>query len=300
LSGRAAVRVLAPAKVNLWLRVLGRRSDGFHDLDTLFQAVDLCDEVQVSVEAGAGVELTVEGAELGPTRENLAHRAALGFLDAVGPGAGASRIEIFLRKRIPAGAGLGGGSSDAAAVLRCLNALWAAPLPPTVLSEIGTDLGSDVAFFLGATPLARGRGRGEVLQALPPLPEAHLVIVLPQVHVATGTAYGALARHRAVHGPEASRVPPAGSPTWAGLAEEAVNDFELVVPFAHPPVAASLEALRSAGARPALLSGSGSACFGVFPGEGRARAAASSLASALGWPAVPVRTLATFPAPRPV
>ncbi len=155
MSAPAAVRILAPAKVNLWLRVLRRRPDGFHELDTLFQAVDLCDEVEVSRRPGNGVRLTVEGAELGPARENLAHRAALAFLDAAGRSAGSDRVEIRLRKRIPAGAGLGGGSSDAAAVLRCVSALWGDPLSPAVLAELGASLGSDVAFFLGRGPLAR-------------------------------------------------------------------------------------------------------------------------------------------------
>lgn len=298
MSGRAAVRTLAPAKVNLWLRVLGRRRDGFHEIDTLFQAVDLCDEVEVSRSPEAGIGLAVEGTELGPPRQNLAYRAACGFLDAVGPNVGAAGIRIRLGKRIPAGAGLGGGSSDAAAVLRCLSALWGHPLPHAALSEVGASLGSDVAFFLGAGPLARGRGRGEVLEALPSLPETHLVLVLPPVHVATGTAYGALARHRAEHGDEVRGVPADVPPGWESLAVAAVNDFELVVPTAHPSVEASLDALRSAGARPALLSGSGSACFGVCPSADRARDMADGLTAALGWPAVPVRTLAAFPAVR--
>ncbi|MHB1192526.1 MAG: 4-(cytidine 5'-diphospho)-2-C-methyl-D-erythritol kinase [Longimicrobiales bacterium] len=300
MSVPAAVRILAPAKVNLWLRVLRRRPDGFHELDTLFQAVDLCDEVEVSRRPGTGVGLTVEGADLGPARENLAHRAALAFLDAAGRSAGSDRVEIRLRKRIPAGAGLGGGSSDAAAVLRCVSALWGDPLPPAVLAEVGASLGSDVAFFLGRRPLARGRGRGELLEALQPLPQGHLVLVLPPVHVATGPAYGALARHRALHGADGGGPPPAGVPTWRDLAEAAVNDFELVVPGAHPPVAASLAALRAAGARPALLSGSGGACFGAFPDEDRARAAAAEIGGRLGWDAVLVRTLAAFPVPQPI
>ena len=298
MKGRAGVRILAPAKVNLWLRVIRRRPDGFHEVDTLFQAVDLCDDVEVSCGPGAGVGLSVEGAELGPPRENLAYRAALAFLDAVGPGAGGARIQIRLRKRIPAGAGLGGGSSDAAAVLRCLSVLWGHPLSPPVLSEVGAALGSDVAFFLGSGPLTRGRGRGELLEPLPSLPQAHFVLVLPPVHVATGAAYGALARYRATHGDDARVTLAAGTDTWDELGGAAVNDFELVVPGAHPSISASLEALRRAGACPALLSGSGSACFGLFPGADRAREAADTLMAALGWPAVAVRTLDAFPTPR--
>ena len=293
-----AVRTLAPAKVNLWLRVLGRRSDGFHELDTLFQAVDLCDEVTVARGPGSGVRLTVEGADLGPPRDNLAYRAALAFRDAAGPAAGSHAVDVRLRKRIPAGAGLGGGSSDAAAVLRCMNALWASTLSAAVLSEVGASLGSDVAFFLGEATLARGRGRGEILEPLPALPPGDLVLVLPPVHVATGPAYGALARHRAMHGADAGLPPPGGGVSWGALAETAVNDFELVVPSAHPPVGAALVALRGAGASPALLSGSGGACFGAFP-DGGAAGAAAALTARLGFPAVVVRTLAAFPEVRP-
>lgn len=299
LSAPGGVRVPAPAKVNLWLRVLRRRTDGFHELDTLFQAVDLCDQVEVTRAPGGRVRLGVDGAELGPVRENLAYRAALAFLDAVGPAAGSDGVRIRLVKRIPAGAGLGGGSSDAAAVLRCMNTLWARPVAAEVLAEVGASLGSDVPFFLGGAALARGRGRGEALEELPPLPPGHLVLVLPPVHVATGAAYGALARHRAVHGAGGGGVPGEAPQGWDDVARWAVNDFEQVVPAAHAPVAASLESLRGSGARPALLSGSGAACFGAFPDEASARAAAQALTERLGWPALPVRTLTSFPEPEP-
>jgi 4-diphosphocytidyl-2C-methyl-D-erythritol kinase len=158
------------------------------------------------------------------------------------------------------------------------------------------------AVVWGDAPLARGRGRGELLQAQPPLHVRDLVVVLPPVQVATGPAYAALARHREAHPvvADASAWPRGGFSGWNDVAERAVNDFEAVVPAAHAPVAASLESLRRAGASPALLSGSGAACFGVFPDEGRARAAAADVASSLGWPALHVRTLAAFPEPEQV
>lgn len=285
-------RVAAPAKVNLLLRVLGRRPDGFHDLETLFQAVDLSDEVEVTT-GGEGVRLRVEGPDLGPVRENLAYRAALGFLERTGlAGEG---VEIQLRKRIPAGAGLGGGSSDAAAVLRCLDALWPGMVAPAARAELALDLGSDVPFFLGPAGLALGRGRGERLTPISPLPTGHLVIVLPPVHVATAWAYGALAGFRRER-PFSRRVPLGEGPwRWDDVAGHAGNDFEEVVSGAHPRVAASLTALRDAGARPALLSGSGAACFGVFTGAEEAGYAASRIGSRLGWPAVAARTLPELP-----
>lgn len=282
--------VLAPAKINLVLRVLGRRPDGYHDIDTLFQAIDLCDRVEVRL-TGDGVDLEVEGADLGPREQNLAHRAAQRFVEATGTESG---VHVRLEKRIPVGAGLGGGSSDAAAVLRCLARLIGGP-DAARLREIGAELGSDVPFFLGESALARGRGRGEVLEWLPALSEAHLVLVSPPVHVSTAEAYGALATRRA--GADTTQPPPvAPPPRWADLAAVARNDFQPVLAAAHPEVARGLAALHSRGAAPALMTGSGSTCFGLFEGPTEARAAAHALGRELGWSCTAVRTLQTLPA----
>ena len=154
---RRSVRTLAPAKINLFLRVLHRRADGYRELETLFQAVSLCDRIWVHIEPAdsSAVHLNVAGADLGPGHDNLAWRAAQSFLSYFGMSA---RVEIDLEKHIPAGAGLGGGSSDAAAVLRCMAALTGVS-DDNVLRRVANDLGSDVPFFLGA-PLALGRGGG--------------------------------------------------------------------------------------------------------------------------------------------
>ena len=288
MSSRATI--LAPAKVNLALHVYGRRSDGYHEIDTLFQAIDLCDEVEVELR-GEGVVVEVEGADLGPQEENLAYRAAVRFAEAAGSEQG---VRVRLAKRIPHGAGLGGGSSDAAAVLRCLSELLGGVDAPR-LQAIGAALGSDVPFFLGDSPLARGMGRGEVLQELPPLPAADLVLLSPPVHVATAEAYGALA---------ASRVgdSAAGDPrglvslgTWRELGTVAENDFEPVMAGSHAEIGRALAALRAEGARPALMTGSGSTCFGFFSGAAAAKEAAATLAADLGWPSIAVRTLDRLP-----
>lgn len=298
-----AVRVEAPAKVNLFLRVSARREDGFHDIETLFQTVDLCDELVVEM-GGEGISLDVDGPDLGPVEENLVFRAARMWLDAVGM----DGVRIRLTKKIPAGAGLGGGSSDAATVLKVLNRLSDGPLgdarlgharlSDAHLAEIALALGSDVPFFLGDSSLALGRGRGEVLTPLPALPEAWLALALPPVHVPTGAAYGALAEQRAHDVADASGMPRdsafevlrSGAPSWDEVRRLAHNDFERVVPHRYPEVAASLDALRASGADPALLSGSGGACFGVFPTEADARHVAEELSAALGWPVLAVRT----------
>ncbi len=289
-----ALSVRAPAKINLFLRVLGRRSDGFHELETLFQAVDLCDDVSVR-RVVDGVTLEVLGADLGPPEENLAHRAAQALLAATDARVG---FHVRLRKRIPAGAGLGGGSSDAAAVLRAANALLADPVGPDALSALGAALGSDVPFFLGSSALARGTGRGERLEALRPLPEAPVVLVLPPLHVATGAAYAALAEARSGGGDPPCFADVWGAPaSWGEVAAAARNDFEAVVPAAHPGISRALGALRASGASPALLSGSGSACFGIFADRAAAEAAAETLRARLGSPVIVSRTLSAFPEP---
>lgn len=294
MTSSSGCLVQAPAKVNLYLGVGGLRDDGFHHVDTLFQAVSLWDHVRLE-RVASGVTLTVLGPDLGPVEDNLAVRAARLFLGEVASREG---VALELTKDIPAGAGLGGGSSDAAAVLRGMNHLWGRPVPPRRLAEMGASLGSDVAFFLGDSPLSRGRGRGEILEPYPALPPADMVLVLPPVHVATPGAYAALSRHRAGGAAWASKVrehgPPAG---WTEVKVMARNDFEEVVSLEHPAVRRSLAALRNAGGGPTLLSGSGAACFGVFADEGAAQAVAARLAVELGWPARAVRTLTEFPVP---
>jgi len=290
----ARARILAPAKVNLSLRVLRRRGDGFHDIDTLFQAVDVTDEVEVEVVGSSlgrgGLELELAGPDLGASEENLAYRAARLFLDEVGSSRGA---RIRLAKRIPVGAGLGGGSSDAAAVLRCL-AEVVGGVPPERLSQLGARLGSDVPFFLGGSPLARGTGRGEVLQPLPSLPAADLVLVSPPVHVSTAEAYGALAASRGSRVPTSDAAAP-GLDAWEDLPGVAANDFEAVMVAAHAEIGRALDALRGAGARAALMTGSGSTCFGLFESRAAASHAAEAIGQRTGWRSVAVRTLERFP-----
>lgn len=283
----------APAKVNLFLRVFDARADRFHELETLFQAVDLCDRVRVE-RIARGVEIEVVGATLGPSEENLAYRAAAAFLAEVGVQGGA---RVTLTKRIPVGAGLGGGSSDAAAVIRCLAALVdMSPAEPR-LRRSAAALGSDVPFFVGRSPLAAGRGRGEVLEAYTPLPVAHLVLVSPPVHVSTGWAYHALDDARRGGGTGQGPALRGRPASWKDVVAEAHNDFQSVVAARHPEISRSLSALAAAGAEVALMSGSGSTSFGIFEGAEAAERAAAALEAELGWPCEAVRTLSAFPVP---
>ena len=284
-------RVAAPAKVNLRLRVLGKRPDGYHEIDTLFQAIDLADEVVVRL-GGSGVRLAVIGPDVGPAGQNLAHRAATRFAADFGLREG---VDIELTKRVPTGAGLGGGSSDAAATLRALASLLGVAGDDGRLARAAISLGSDVPFFLGTSTLARGRGRGEELEPLAPLPVADLVIVSPPVHMSTATAYGALDALRAG---ASLQAPDAATPeSWTDVATLAANDFQPLVAGIHSEVSLAIDALAAVGARFVLMSGSGSSVFGLFVGSDVAQGAAAELSRRTGWPCRAVRTLREFPTP---
>jgi 4-diphosphocytidyl-2-C-methyl-D-erythritol kinase len=286
----AVAHVLAPAKVNLHLRVLRRRSDGYHDLDTLFQAIDLADEIAVELRP-EGIELDVQGADLGPAADNLAYRAAERLAACVGYEGG---IAVRLTKRIPAGAGLGGGSSDAAAVLRCFSELLDIHRDDRRVREAAEQLGSDVPFFLSGSTLARGRGRGEILDPMSSLPTADLVLISPPVHVSTAKAYAALSESRRGASAEAASSVPSPR-SWDDVAAQAVNDFQPIVGAAHPEIGTALDALEVGGARFALMSGSGSSVFGLFGSRAEAERVASELGARLSWPCRAVRTLTDMP-----
>ncbi len=267
----------APAKVNLTLRVLAREESGYHQLETLFCGLELADTLELRP-GGAGIRLEVEGAELGPIEDNLVVRAARAFERATGR---MVDVAIRLRKEIPAGAGLGGGSSDAAATLDALNDLHGRPLDDAALVDIAAQLGSDVAFFLCRSPLALAWGRGERLLPIPPLPRAPVLLAVPGFAIPTPDAYRDLAAYRAATGARAGAavIPPAALASWDEVARAAVNDFEPPTFARFPELAELKRLLLEAGARIALLSGSGSALFGVFPDEKQRDDAAMALES---------------------
>lgn len=259
-------RVAAQAKVNLLLRVLARESSGFHAIETVFLRLALADTVVVRVgDSLHGRTLDCSGpalppAGLGATETNLAYRAACAYADATGwPG----RFAIELTKEIPTGAGLGGGSADAGAVLRALDALSPSPLGRR-LCELAPALGADVAFMTIDSPMALAWGRGERLLPLPVLSPRPVVVLIPSFQVATKDAYEWLAHDRGTYEARGALVQPTELDTWEGIAAIAVNEFEPVVSRRHPAITAYVDALRDTGASPAMMSGSGSAVFGVY------------------------------------
>lgn len=283
------------AKLNLDLRVLDKRPDGYHELRTIFQTISLTDRLHIEFERRKRTELLLDSSV--EIADNLVIRAAKLVLERLRVSA---RIRFKLDKRIPMGAGLGGGSSNAAAVLIALPALAGKLIPRSELLELAECLGSDVPFFLfGGTALAIGRGTE--LYPLPDLPRHPALVLSSNIHISTPEAYRTLERgavtkaaHRAVdpHGACYKLTSPSRSPilrefqtvAWnlAGAGLEALplkNDFEEAVFRLHPELAAQKRILRRRGAKPVLMTGSGSAIFGVFPSALEARNAASRFPS---------------------
>jgi 4-diphosphocytidyl-2-C-methyl-D-erythritol kinase len=272
----------APAKLNLFLTILAREAGGFHQLETAFAAVDLFDELTLELKGGE-IELTVEGANLGDPTKNLVYEAAEVFMMRAGLDQG---VSLTLTKRIPHGAGLGGGSSDAAAALRLLQHAFRSPLSEDAVLEMAGELGSDVPFFLSPSPLALAWGRGDRMFPLPVGVDHWVVLALPSLQIATPWAYRTLAEARAAArtgwpgGTLFARRADARGPLELESIEEMGrrgNHFEKVVFEAHPVLKSVRGTLEELGARPARLSGSGAALFGVFEAEGPARDAARAL-----------------------
>jgi 4-diphosphocytidyl-2-C-methyl-D-erythritol kinase len=264
------VHLEAHAKINLGLSVLSRRTDGYHEIDTVFQTISLSDSIRIEGPRN-DVSLSVSGRDVDDGERNLAHRAGRVLRDATGcPG-----ISIELTKRIPVAAGLGGGSADAAAVLVGANELLDIGLSRSELEAIALGIGSDVPFLVrGGT--ARGRGRGEELESLPALAGVWFVLATPPVAVLAPEAY------------QSVRIGLTGSresitlccsairnADVVGLAEALGNDLEAGVVSAYPEVAAARRELLTAGASCAIMSGSGPTVIGIAQSEEAALAIAS-------------------------
>jgi 4-diphosphocytidyl-2-C-methyl-D-erythritol kinase len=262
----ASVTLLARGKLNLSLRVLAREDSGYHSIETLLVRLELADEVALELSSEPGIELDVTGEYEAPAdASNLCWQAA----EALGRAAGyAAGVRIRLRKEIPVGAGLGGGSADAAAVLRGLNHLLGDPVEEPALVRLAGRLGSDVPFCLCGAGMALAWERGRRLLPLEAPPRRPVLIVVPDFPIGAGQAYQWLAEDRAAGlgaPPGPALLPTAsllGDP-WA-LADLAINDLEGPVLRRYPRLAEIRESLSSQGAAVAVLCGSGSCMAGVF------------------------------------
>jgi 4-diphosphocytidyl-2-C-methyl-D-erythritol kinase len=274
------VQVTVPsfAKLNLDLRVLHKRPDQFHELRTIFQTINLKDTLEIGFVFAKRTTIEIDSSI--DIADNLVVRSAKLILDALKIRA---TVKFKLTKKIPMGAGLGGGSSNAAAVLLALPVLAGKPLPPAQLVRFAETLGSDVPFFLlGGTAVATGRGTE--LYPLPDLPAYYALVVSTGIHVSTPLAYQSLSRDvtNSLTSPSASPILREFQAVAWALAGQQLgqlplkNDFEDAVFKMHPQLAATVRKLRRLGAKPALMTGSGSALFGIFPSLTDARAAAGS------------------------
>lgn len=262
----------ANAKINLSLDILGRRPDGYHEMDMVMQTITLCDEITLC-RTPSGISLTGDDPTLPCDERNIAHRAARAFFERTGRPGGCA---IHIQKRIPAQAGLGGGSSDGAAVLRGLNALYGAGLTTPQLCEVGAEVGADIPFLvLGGT--ARVGGFGEKLTPLPPLGDCFLLLSKPEEGVSTGAAFAAFDGAEDPPRPDTQRLLAALSAgDLPALGQALKNAMQLpgVVPPAVWEIARRME---EGGTLGACMSGSGSAVFGLFDREGPARRAEAAL-----------------------
>ena len=262
----------APAKINLFLRVTGKRADGYHELDSIFLPIAWTDIVRIETRPSATpqVNLICDIPAIADSASNLASRAAHAFMQEYGL---AAEVLIDLRKHIPIGAGLGGGSSDAGAVLRMLAAMFGVPIDAR-LAGVAVKLGADVPFFLDPRP-ARVRGIGEVIEPLTAMPRLHLLVAVPRVEVPTGAVFRALK-------PENWSGPAANSDLEAILAgavaqAHLVNDLANPAMAQFPEIAALKAILEEEGAVAAAMSGSGGAVFGIYPDATAANAAAAQV-----------------------
>jgi 4-diphosphocytidyl-2-C-methyl-D-erythritol kinase len=274
------MRVLAPAKVNLYLRIIDRRADGYHLLDSVMVPVSLCDEIEIMTEDHTERELgkkprirvICDDPSLPTDETNLVYKAAALFCKEAEI---VTKIAIALHKRIPFGAGLGGGSSDAAAVLKSLNQLFSRRFSEQQLCSLAVRLGADVPFFIPCQP-ARVEGIGEILTSVPSLPLRWFVIVVPPFGVSTPWAYRQFDELPAKVEAVSADLQRFANGQWPPLSC-LVNDLERAVVPTYPMIQDIKERLVQAGADGALMSGSGSSVFGLFSHEGMAEQAVVAL-----------------------
>jgi len=286
---RTTITLPAFAKINLGLRVLGQRSDGYHEIDTVLQTISLHDTITLTATNSPEIELSCDDRSLPTDADNLAHRAAKAFQARFTPNKG---VRIRLEKRIPTQAGLGGGSSDAAVTLWGLAYLWRVDAKVDELLKIARGLGADVPFFVfgGA---ARGTGIGDNIAPLNDVPDKVLLVVKPNASISTAEAYRSL-KARSLTTVDAKTILSSSelSENSDSFDSDAPgNDFEPVVFELEPEISRARVALMNAGAEAALMAGSGSAVFGIFDSEDAQKRAIQVIELESGWRVFPCSTV---------
>lgn len=272
----------APAKLNIRLKITGRRPDGYHNLVSIMAPVSLYDRIELQITSRNLITISCEGFSAPADKENLACRAGQAFFAHTGIDHG---LSIKLTKNIPVAAGLGGGSSDAACVLKALNQIWSCPLSVRELSELALGLGADVPFFLAEKPCIV-RGIGEILEPIEKWPKLWYIIVTPPIRVSTAWVYGNLNWSPSESTGELELTKDEYQFIIVTLKKKAFvigrildNDLERVTASHFPAIEATKKTLMDSGSDGALMSGSGPSVFGVFESKDRARQAKTDLTS---------------------
>jgi len=277
------MRFLSPAKINLHLEVLEKRPDGYHEIQTLLQRVDLSDEMEIRP-GGQGIRLITEGEAIPAGMDNLACQAARLFCREAGI---PESLEIRIRKRIPVGAGLGGGSGNAAAVLAALNGHFQAGLNADALMVLGARLGADIPFFIFQKP-ALARGKGERLSPVS-MPEGlGFLLLIPPFRISTPWSYEAFDRLTGGKRKEGTRLGASYS-TLADLLPVLKNDLEIPALSRYPEIGRVKEEVIRRGAGGALMSGSGPVTFGIFSSKEEAEEAAKRIRLPEAWQSIVVK-----------
>lgn len=279
----------SPAKVNLYLNLLGKRSDGYHEIETVIQAIDLCDELTLE-ETADEISISSDDPDLPTEEANLAYRAARSVVEKLGINKG---VRIFINKRIPQAAGLGGGAGNAATTLLGLNRLWDLGLGPRRLAEFGKSLGTDVPFFVSGEATAFCTGRGEKVRGLSSR-TIWYCLVAPSIRVSTQEAYSRV-RYRSVgltrpHNDVRMLIQALEEGDLQSIRPLLYNGLEQAVKELAPLVPKVTELMKSLGAEGASMSGSGSCCFSLCHDRKEAVDLATKISSLGGWRTFVART----------
>ena len=255
------MKVKAHAKINLGLDIVSKREDGYHELNTLFCELKLHDEIEVDITEKAGITLTCSDSSLSCEEDNLAYRAADILLERYMPDGG---VKIHINKNIPMGAGLGGGSSDAAAVLKAVNSLFGLNIDNDELRKIGAKLGADVPFFIEGK-MAHAKGIGEKLSHFDGCELPPMLIIKPNISIPTGWAYKTVDECRDVFHPDIDKLIEAvNSGDYIGICRYAGNTFENAILEQFPVIEKIKSRSKELGAGTCVMTGSGSALFAIF------------------------------------